>query len=65
MKRVVPQEMKQTFCELLDKLDGTGDADRANCTMVMTLALVNRLPPVERVQTMDFLNQYTDRGGLC
>jgi hypothetical protein len=65
MKRVVPPEMKQAFITLLDELDDSGDADRADCTMVMTLALVNRLPPVERVQTMDFLNQYADRGGLC
>jgi hypothetical protein len=58
----VTREMKQAFCVLLDELDG--DADRANCTRVMALALVNRLAPMDRVETMDFLNQYTDRTGL-
>lgn len=65
MKPVVPHEMKQAFVALLDQLDGTGDGDdRANCTRVMTLALVNRLPPPDRAMTMDFLNQYADRKGL-
>lgn len=65
MKQFVPQQLRRHFSDLLDQLDGTGDADHcANCTRIMTLALINRLPPVERVITMDFLNQYADRSGL-
>jgi hypothetical protein len=63
MKRVVPQAMRRSFCELLDQLDGTGDADRADCTKVMMLALLNKLQNSEdRGETLNFLNEYGRKG---
>jgi hypothetical protein len=63
MTRVVPHEMRPSFCELLDQLDGAGDADRANCTRVMMLALLNELPNSDdRGQTLEFLSIYGRKG---
>jgi hypothetical protein len=63
MTRVVPHEMRQSFCDLLNLLDHTNDANRADCTRVMMLALLNELKTTEdRGQTLDFINEYGRRG---
>jgi hypothetical protein len=62
MKRVIPQEMRRSFCALLEQLDGTSD-DRANISRVMMLALLNELKTSEdRGQTLEFINAYGRRG---
>jgi hypothetical protein len=60
--RVIPQEMRRSFCALLEQLDGTGD-DRVNISRVMMLALLNELKTSEdRGQTLEFLNIYGRKG---
>jgi hypothetical protein len=60
--RVIPQEMRRSFCALLEQLDGTGD-DRANISRVMMLALLNALKNSEdRGATLEFINIYGRKG---
>jgi hypothetical protein len=62
MTRVIPQEMRRSFCALLEQLDGAG-ADRANISRVMMLRLLNELKNSEdRGQTLEFINAYGRRG---
>jgi hypothetical protein len=57
MKSAIPNELRQNFSELLHQLDGTGDEDRANCTRIFCLALLNELKSSDdRGQTLEFLN---------
>jgi hypothetical protein len=60
--RAIPQEMRQSFCALLEQLDSTGD-DRANISRVMMLCLLNELKNSDdRGQTLEFINEYGRRG---
>jgi hypothetical protein len=55
--RAIPQEMRQSFCALLEQLDSTGD-DRANISRVMMLCLLNELKNSDdRGQTLEFINE--------
>jgi hypothetical protein len=61
MMRVVPHELRWSFCDLLKQLDGTGD-DRADYTRIFCMALLNELKTsADRGETLRFINTYGRR----